>query len=177
MARKQVQRTPAHEGVIHQLFQGCLEDTHNHQIKNLREYFIFIEASGAMTRYACMTNSLPCTQKSSRPFPVLLAYPRVYQRLTAPDPREDFQKVLDKCYQLARHRPTPENQHGGFFGLGGPGDKTMLGLFTIWANQADAPDIFIIHGWGDGFGPGHTCPTKEELRGGLYGNLIQIPFL
>lgn len=109
--------------------------------------------------------------------PILLAYPRIYQRLIASDCRGgDFKKILDKCCQLARSRPPAQNRHGGFFGMGGSSPDKQLALFTIWADADDKPDIFIMAGHGDGFGPGHTCPAKQELRQGIYGDLIPVPF-
>lgn len=123
-----------------------------------------------------MDKNFISTQKTKRPLPIILAFPRVYKRLIIPDWRDDFKKVFDKCCELARNRPAPEYRHGGFFGLGGLGDDKMLGLYTVWSGDADTPDIFIVNGPGDGFGPGHTCPNKEELRNGNYGNLIPVPF-
>lgn len=116
-------------------------------------------------------------REAPRPRPIVLAYPRVHANLSSPRWRYDFDRVVAKCFELANHRPAPEDQHGGFWGLGGLGDDKRLHLLTVWAVAPDQPDIFIIGGRGDGFGPGHTCPTKDELRDGIYGNLIPIPLL
>jgi len=121
---------------------------------------------------------LSCESKQLLPvLPVVLAYHRIYQRLIASDRSGDFKKILDKCCELARSRPPAQDRHGGFFGMGGFGPDKQLALFTIWADAEDKPDIFIMAGYGDGFGPGHTCPAKQELRRGFYGDLIPVPFL
>ena len=50
-------------------------------------------------------------------------------------------------------------------------------LFAVWSDDAALPDIFILAGWGDGFGPGDTSPTHEELQEGNYGSLQRVPFV
>ena len=100
-----------------------------------------------------------------------------YQNLFAPEWRLDFDKIIAKCCELAQNRPPPEDRHGGFFGMGGFGDHRRLHLLTVWAITPGEPDIFILGGDYDGFGPGHTCPTKEELRQGIYGELIPVALL
>lgn len=116
-------------------------------------------------------------QNSNRPPPIILAYPRVYQNLFSPQWKHDFDNVIAKCRALTAQRPAPGDRHDGFFGLGGLGDNKALHLLTVWAAALGEPDIFIIGGRGDGFGPGYTCPTQEELRAGIYGDLTPVNLL
>lgn len=131
---------------------------------------------GAAGSPALSTEGLsPERLSTERPAPLLLAYPRVAQNFFLPAWRLAFENVMAQCYELATRRPAAADQHGGFFGLGGIGDDTRLHLLTVWAIAPTEPDIFIIGGWGDGFGPGHTCPTKDELRRGILGPLCPVP--
>ena len=106
--------------------------------------------------------------------PIVLAFPQVYDRLTGrfSHPSE-LQGSIAKCFELAKSRPTdPNERHGGYMGL-----DEHHALFTVWSCQADVPDIFVLAGWGDGFGPGHSCPDEAALQAGDYGQLIRVPFL
>ena len=105
--------------------------------------------------------------------PIVLAYPKVYARLMgSPSEQAGLQKTLAKCFELSQSRPQyPGEQTDSHMGL----DEHQA-LFTIWSSEADEPDIFILAGWGDGFGPGHSCPEEEALRSGDYDPLTRVPF-
>lgn len=125
--------------------------------------------------WAMELSSLP-NKENARPRPVVLAYPRVYENLSSPAWRYTFNPIIAKCFELANKRPAPEKRHGGFFGLG-RGDRQRLALFTVWAIEPTKPDIFILSGSNDGFGPGDTCPSEDDLRRGIYGELRLVPLL
>lgn len=124
-----------------------------------------------------MKPHLMSPQKSNRPRPIVLAYPRIYQKMLSPEWRYAFDKIIAKCFELTNRRPDAKDRHDGYFGLGGRANDKMLHLLTVWAVTQGEPDIFILGGYGDGFGPGHSCPPKEDLRRGQYGALAPIPFL
>lgn len=106
--------------------------------------------------------------------PLLLVYPQVYQGLTAQSSSQtQLPGTIAKCFELANNRPIdPDERQGGYMGL-----DPHHALYTVWSSNEDVPDIFIIAGWGDGFGPGESCPTEKELLAGHYGPLIQVPFM
>jgi len=111
--------------------------------------------------------------------PVVLAYPRIYERLLSPRCEREFDRVLAKCSELAVNPPQNEDgrKHRGFLDLGELYQGGMLGLYTLWSDTPVKPDIFIIFGAGDGSGPGHSCPGIEALQSGKYGTLQVVSFV